>query len=149
MYIPIFIDCSHSFLDLGCLFFYFHVVRWNMSYKDWGNTMSPTKPLLNPLSQSVFWILPQISPHLKVAVFFSENPLLLTYNSAIPPLVTFIYVVQLKLWPHTSFFTFVAFKEAFLLCLLFCSWFCVLNTQRRADASLRWMYFVERQRANV
>lgn len=59
--------------------------------------MSPTKPLLNPLSQSVFWILPQISPHLKLAIFFSENPLLLTYNSAIPPLVTAIYVAQLKL----------------------------------------------------
>ena len=71
--------------------------------------MSPTKPLLNPLSQSVFWILPQISPHLKLAVFFSENP----------PLVTAIYVAQLKLWPHTSFLSFVAFKEAFLLCLLF------------------------------
>lgn len=134
---------------VGCIFFYFHVVRWNTSYKDWGNTMSPTKPLLFSLSQSVFWILPQISPHLKAAVFFSENPLLLTYNSAIAAPVTVIYVVQLKLWPHTSSLNFVAFKEAFLLCLLFSSWFCVLNTQRRADASLRWMYFVERQRPNV
>ena len=74
-----------------------------MSYKDWGNTRSLTKPLLFPLSQSVFCILPQISPHLKVAVFFSENPLLLIYNSAIPP-VTVIYVVLLKLWPHISVF---------------------------------------------